>query len=71
MGTISIDNSGVEKRLESVESKVSENTGVLSLGFNSLYTKFSNTITQLRILNLHQEVITNEKFTEQDVDNEN
>jgi hypothetical protein len=70
MGTVT-QGGNIEERIRAVEDKVGENTSTLKLMLGNVLTRMKESITELRILNLHQSVTTNEVFTEQDVPHEN
>ena len=67
MGTVSYGNDGVESRLDSVESKVGEQTSVLRGLFEGVTGFLNNQLKELRLIRTHQEVITGERITKDDI----
>jgi hypothetical protein len=68
MGTISINNEGIESRLDNIESKVSENTSALNLNFSQMFSNMWESLIQLKILNRHQEILSDAVYTREDVE---
>lgn len=63
-------NSGVEKRLDTIGSKLDKNIdaiGAVVSTLGNLIARVGTVIKELRIANVHNEVMTGEKITKQDV----
>jgi hypothetical protein len=70
MGTVSIDNSGVEERLQAVEDKVTEGNTLFRGKVADVLSTMMLSISQLKILNMHQRIITNNHIEESDISDE-
>ena len=67
MGTVSIDNTSVEERLRSVETKVETNTSTVATLLRDTVGALGSVLKQLNILRVHQEITTNNVVTKDDV----
>ena len=70
MGTVSIGNSEVERKLDNVDSSIQSNTtaiGNVVSSLGNLIGRVGAVLKELRIANVHNEVITGEKITKQDI----